>query len=206
MRFPPPRLRAALFTPITLIFAALAMLASAFALPASLPYEMFEKHGAVMLLIEPGSGQIVDANDAAVVFYGYDKARLRDMKISDINALAPSEVAAERQRAARENRNYFIFPHRRADGSLRTVEVYSWPIDVEGRKLLFSIIHDASDRKLSEDELLRYKDKLEELVADRTREIERQTLARHGNNRGKTAAVLGISERHVYRLIEKYRL
>lgn len=170
-----PRLRTVLRNPIALIIAVLALLASALALPASLPYEMFEKHGAVMLLIEPASGQIVDANDAAALFYGYEKSRLRELKISDINALAPSEVAAERQRAARENRNYFVFPHRLADGSLRTVEVYSWPIDVEGRKLLFSIIHDASDRKLAEDELVRYKGKLEELVAARTREIEQQT-------------------------------
>ncbi len=39
-------------------------------------------------------------------------------------------------------------------------------------------------------------------------EIERQylfeTLAKYDGNRQKTAAVLGISERHVYRLIEKY--
>jgi len=39
-------------------------------------------------------------------------------------------------------------------------------------------------------------------------EIERaylaQVLARHGGNRQKAAAVLGISERNIYRLIEKY--
>ena len=37
------------------------------------------------------------------------------------------------------------------------------------------------------------------------REYFRQAMARHGGNRQKTADVLGISERHVYRLIEKYR-
>jgi two-component system, NtrC family, response regulator HydG len=37
------------------------------------------------------------------------------------------------------------------------------------------------------------------------REYLRLTMAKHGGNRQKTAAVLGISERHVYRLIEKYR-
>ena len=37
------------------------------------------------------------------------------------------------------------------------------------------------------------------------REYFRQVMARHGGNRQKTADVLGISERHVYRLIEKYR-
>jgi DNA-binding NtrC family response regulator len=42
----------------------------------------------------------------------------------------------------------------------------------------------------------------------RLEDIERQylfeTLAKYDGNRQKTAAVLGISERHVYRLIEKY--
>jgi two-component system response regulator AtoC len=37
------------------------------------------------------------------------------------------------------------------------------------------------------------------------REYLHQVMAKHGGNRQKTAAVLGISERHIYRLIEKYR-
>jgi two-component system response regulator HydG len=36
------------------------------------------------------------------------------------------------------------------------------------------------------------------------REYLRQVMAKHGGNRQKAAAVLGISERHIYRLIEKY--
>ena len=32
----------------------------------------------------------------------------------------------------------------------------------------------------------------------------RQVLLRQGGNRQKTAAILGISERHIYRLIDKY--
>ena len=36
------------------------------------------------------------------------------------------------------------------------------------------------------------------------REYLRQVMAKHCGNRQKTAAVLGISERHIYRLIEKY--
>jgi DNA-binding NtrC family response regulator len=37
------------------------------------------------------------------------------------------------------------------------------------------------------------------------RDYLHQVMARHGGNRQKTAGVLGISERHIYRLIEKYR-
>jgi len=38
------------------------------------------------------------------------------------------------------------------------------------------------------------------------REYLRQVMAKYGGNRQKTAAVIGMSERHVYRLIEKYSL
>ncbi|MDK9726253.1 MAG: PAS domain S-box protein [Sterolibacteriaceae bacterium MAG5] len=164
--------------PATLLLAALAavaLLASAVAMPANLPYEMFEKHGAVMLLIDPASGEIIDANDAAASFYGYPKEKLRSLRISDLNALKPAEVAAERQRALTENRNYFVFPHRLASGEIRTVEVYSWPIEVSGRRLLYSIIHDASSRKLAEQELVQYKERLEDLVEARTRELTEQS-------------------------------
>ncbi len=37
------------------------------------------------------------------------------------------------------------------------------------------------------------------------REYLHQVMVKHGGNRQKIAAVLGISERHIYRLIEKYR-
>ncbi len=42
-------------------------------------------------------------------------------------------------------------------------------------------------------------------LEDIEREYLRQVMAKYGGNRQKTAAVLGISERHIYRLIEKYR-
>ena len=72
------------------------------------------------------------------------------MNISSINQLSADEVAAERHRAAEELRNYFVFPHQLADGSLRTVEVHTTPMEVSGRGLLISIIHDISARLAAE--------------------------------------------------------
>ena len=71
---------------------------------------MFEGHSAVMLLIEPQTGDILDANQAAVDFYGYPKSKLCGMSINEINALPPEQLAAERQEAFNKERNYFIFP------------------------------------------------------------------------------------------------
>ena len=43
-------------------------------------------------------------------------------------------------------------------------------------------------------------------LADVERECLRQSLVRHAGNRAKVAAVLGISERNIYRLIKQYEL
>ncbi|MCX5804853.1 MAG: PAS domain S-box protein [Proteobacteria bacterium] len=133
---------------------------------------LFERHHAVMLLIEPDSGKIIDANHAASQFYGYTRDQLSSMNIADINQLNPSEIAEQRKRAEREEYNYFVFPHRLATGEVRTVEVHSTPIDVQGQLLLFSIIHDITDRKKAEMELQHYQEHLEELVKERTAELD----------------------------------
>ena len=116
---------------------------------------LFSRHSAPMLLIEPESGLILDANDAASAFYGYDKAAFRSMSIDGINLLPPEEVAAERTRALRESRNYFVFRHRLSSGDVRVVEVHSSPIDLPQGKVLFSVIHDITGRKVAEEKVRR---------------------------------------------------
>ena len=112
--------------------------------------QMFERHNSIMLLINPESGEIVDANVTASRFYCYPLERLLAMNIAQINTLPPDEIAAERIRAKIENRNYFIFPHRLSSGEMRTVEVHSSPVKTTGKTLLFSIIHDITERKIAE--------------------------------------------------------
>ena len=111
---------------------------------------LFELNNAIMLLIEPGNGAIVDANAAACAFYGWPHEALCNLAIQEINQLPPDQVATERHLAELEQRNYFVFPHRLADGRVRTVEVHATPIDIGGRTLLFSIIHDITERHEAE--------------------------------------------------------
>ena len=108
---------------------------------------VFEGNSCVMLMIAPASGAIIDANQAAAAFYGYAIAQLTGMSINQINTLSSQRVAEERQCALREERNYFNFQHRLASGVVRDVEVYSTPIEIDRQTLLFSIIHDISERK-----------------------------------------------------------
>jgi len=114
---------------------------------------LFENNHAVMLLIDPESGKIYDSNPAAVRFYGWTREEIRRMKISEINTLSIEEIKAEMNLAVELKRNHFHFKHRLADGSVRDVEVYSGPIVVKGKHLLYSIVYDITERLIAEDKI-----------------------------------------------------
>jgi PAS domain S-box-containing protein len=114
---------------------------------------LFKNNHSVMLLVDQESADIVDANTAACSFYGWSQEKLTSMKITDINMLADEQVFQEIERAKSEARNHFFFRHRLASEEIRDVEVYSGPIRVHGKELLYSIIHDISERKRAEEAL-----------------------------------------------------
>lgn len=126
--------------------------------------QMFENNRAVQLLIDPENGHIVDANMAAAEFYGWDIDTLRTMRLPEINTLDEAAIRAEIENAAREKRSYFVFTHRLANGDLRDVEVHSGPIIAGGRTLLYSIIHDVTERKRAEKALLLSEQKYRNIV------------------------------------------
>ena len=113
----------------------------------------FENSSSVMLIIDPQDGTIIDANQAAARFYGWSQQELLAMNISQINTLSPDELHHEMQRAHAAELNHFSFRHRRADGSIRHVESFCGPIDIGDRRLLYSIVHDVTERHKAEAEL-----------------------------------------------------
>ncbi len=119
--------------------------------PEDLLHGMFKNHDAIMLLIEPESGRILDANVAAEKFYGYTLAQFKEIYITDINIVPPEQTVDVRARALREEHNSFICSHRLASGEIRTVEVHPSPVVVDSRPALFFIIHDITAHKTAED-------------------------------------------------------
>jgi len=119
----------------------------------SLFRNLFQKHAAIKLLIDPNDGQIVDANEAAADYYGWSQEELRQMKVSDINTLSPAELKLEMDKARLQERVYFEFKHRRSDGTIRDVAVYNSKIETAHKDLLHSIVIDITDRKQAEETL-----------------------------------------------------
>ena len=125
---------------------------------------MFEKHSAIKMVIDPVTGKIINANQAAADFYGWSVEELRTMHIQQINTLSPEQVKSEMEKSRLSVKKQFVFQHRKADGSLRDVEVFSNLIAIEGKNLLYSIVHDITDRKLAESKTEEIKERYEATI------------------------------------------
>ncbi len=123
---------------------------------------LFQNSNAVMLLINSDTGDILDANQAASDYYGWSIEEFRQINISRINILPPEQIAREMKASCEKKQNYFYFKHRLASGEIRDVEVYSSPVTLNSTRMLYSIIHDITEKKEAEAELKKKKNELTE--------------------------------------------
>ena len=114
---------------------------------------LFEHNNAVMVLMDPDTARIVDVNAAACAYYGYPKEALMGKPVTLINTLSDEEMQVELNMAGLEHRNHFYFKHRLACGDVRPVEVFTGPVEIDGRRLIYSIVHDITERREAEDAL-----------------------------------------------------
>ena len=142
-------------------------------------HSLFDNSHTVMLIVDPASGAIVAANPAAADYYGWSQEQLAGMNIAAINTLPAAEIGAEMGRAQARQNNRFEFRHRRADGSVRDVEVFTGPIQVGDRPLLYSIVHDNSERKQAE----------ARLAESEARRAAEQAAALEDQRQGRIAAL-----------------
>ncbi|MDO8880395.1 MAG: PAS domain-containing sensor histidine kinase [Coriobacteriia bacterium] len=134
---------------------------------------VFQGSSVPILLIEPVTTQIIDANPAACAFYGYNREDLVTMSVLQVDALPADTVQAELERAVDGTRVRFAGKHRTADGSARDVEVSTGSIMVGGRRLLYSMLTDVTERLRMEAQIERHQRSLEQIVSQRTQDLLR---------------------------------
>lgn len=125
---------------------------------------LFKVNHIIMLIVDPESGNIIDANRAACLFYKYDHEDIIKLKTSDINVLSIKELREKMKLAVLEQKNLFYFKHKLANGATRDVEVHSGPITHNSRQLLYSIIHDITERTKAEGKMIIKENYLEEKI------------------------------------------
>ncbi len=130
---------------------------------------IYEDNRSIMLIINPITYQIEDANNAALDFYGFTKEQITKLKIYDLNQLPREKVKNEVDTVVINNKAYFNFKHKLSNGDIRDVEVYSSPIKIDNEIKLISIIHDITERIL-------YKEKIEKLNIELSDSIQNHKL------------------------------
>lgn len=132
---------------------------------------LFENRHTPMLLIDPVDGKIVDANPAACIFYGYNRVKLRSLKITDINILPQEEALQVFEKIRTHQESQFLFQHRLASGEIRDVEAYVGRIQMGEKVINYAIIHDVTEKLRDKAALQKAHHELEQRVIERTAEL-----------------------------------
>lgn len=115
---------------------------------------LIQDNHSVMMIIDPVSKNIIEANTACCNFYGYTKKEMLNLNIDDINILNNKDIDNSMKAALSNNQNRFEFKHKLSNGDIRDVEVYSGSVKYKGTVALLSIIHDITDKVKTAQELI----------------------------------------------------
>jgi diguanylate cyclase (GGDEF)-like protein/PAS domain S-box-containing protein len=116
--------------------------------------QMFENNQAIKLVIDVDNYKIEAANRAAADFYGYQQCDMPGMSLDKINIHSREKILSLIQKSREEHLGYYTCPHRLVSGDIRFVEVRDGVMEIDGQALLYTIIHDVTESRRAEDQLL----------------------------------------------------
>ena len=111
--------------------------------------QIFKENVTPMLLIDPFTGKIEDANPSAAKYYGYDMDRLKSKSLMDVNqtfSTQPEEMEKSVNEVMGSGKGKFLFNHILKSGEVRSVEVFCSKIVIDEKVLVHEIIQDVTDR------------------------------------------------------------
>uniref|UniRef100_UPI0035679F9F PAS domain S-box protein n=1 Tax=Labilibaculum sp. TaxID=2060723 RepID=UPI0035679F9F len=123
---------------------------------------IFDNNGSIMMLIDSSDGSIVNANEAALTYTGYDKKSLLQMKIVDINKFDKETIQQQFEFLRANKKVHLEFQHRISSGEIKNIEVFASPIKLNNRKLQHIIINDTTEKKRDHRDVLKLSKALEQ--------------------------------------------
>lgn len=124
------------------------------------------------IVLTDTEARIIEFNETAHRQLGYERAEFEKLSLSDIDSHeSPAEIRTKITSILQEGSAAFTVRHRTKQGEDRDVHILTKVIELSGRPLMYSIWHDITERRKTEEELGRYRHHLEEMITERTKEL-----------------------------------
>ena len=123
---------------------------------------LFYDNESIIILFDPESGIIKDANEAACKFYGYSHSEIIQQSVFSFNTKSKKELTGLLNRVRAKQQNHFTFRHKLKNGTFKDVELYTGILNSKKKELFYSVIHDISDKIKAEKDLVAAKERAEE--------------------------------------------
>ncbi len=107
----------------------------------------FEKTNVNILLLDPETGKIDDANKTAVEYYGYSPEELKKLTFQNLSVLDDDTVNYKLDKILDGTRRMIPLKQKLKNGRVKDVEVYPTPVNINNKAILFTIIQDVTRRK-----------------------------------------------------------
>ena len=133
---------------------------------------LFERNPAPMLVYERASLKLLAVNEAFLRQYGYSGEEALALLLPDLYPV--SEKAAIVALIPTLHGHAYVgeWHHLRKDGTLVDIVAHSHDIDFEGRAARIAVLHDITERKQVENQVLQLNTALEQRVVERTAQLQ----------------------------------
>jgi PAS domain S-box-containing protein len=138
--------------------------------------------------------KIIYVNDSACKRLGYTRDELLRMHVWDWDPIFSKEVWQEFWRDMQAKKaGVFETRHRTKNGDVFPVEISARLFEHAGSEYLFAFVKDITEPKRAEEELKQYRNQLEDLVEERTRELAVAKEAAEAANHAKSQFLANMS-------------
>lgn len=111
---------------------------------------LFNDNHSIILLLNSDNAKIEGANPAACNYYGWTHTELCSKSIYDFSTLDKNETINWLQTVKAESKNHLLSQHHLANGETREVEIYSSPINIAKKIMIYSVIRDITEQRNAE--------------------------------------------------------
>lgn len=141
---------------------------------------LFEQNPMPMWMLSLPERKFLAVNDAAVAFYGYDKATFLEMRLEDIQPEKLRDVSNIANTYQTGIQNHGVYEHIKKNGDKVMVGILSHEIEYEGRPAKLELANDMTEKIQAEEALKKSHEELRMLASylEKARETERTHIAR----------------------------